>query len=187
MPDEVGLNVSNDNGDVLMEMDGYTGSSQGCVPAGCYTVEMLDSNGDGWNGAFAEVFINGTFAGTMALEEGNSETRVIGIGMECETPDNGGDNDNTSSVNEIAAPSFQLFPNPGQDQLNLKGQDVSPATPLNIRVYNADGRLVQQLSNATASGLDNWTLDASGWHAGLYIIHVTHGEVTTQHHWVKMR
>ena len=29
MPDEVGLNVSNDC-NLLMEMDGYTGSSQGC-------------------------------------------------------------------------------------------------------------------------------------------------------------
>ena len=71
----------------------------------------MDSNGDGWNGAVAEVFVNGESAGTMALEEGNSETRVIGIGMECETPDNGSDNDNTSNVNEIAKASFQLFPN----------------------------------------------------------------------------
>ena len=187
MPDEVGLNVSNDNGDLLMEMDGYTGSSQGCVPAGCYTVEMLDSNGDGWNGAVAEVFINGESAGTMALEEGNSETRVIGIGMECETPDNGGDNDNTTNVNEIAKVSFQLFPNPGQDQVRLKGQGFNPAAPLNINVFNADGRLVEQLFNAVPSGLNVWTLDASDWNAGLYIIHVTHGEVTTQHHWVKMR
>ena len=187
MPDEVGLNVSNDNGDVLMEMDGYTGSSQGCVPAGCYTVEMLDSNGDGWNGAVAEVFINGESAGTMALEEGNSETRVIGVGMECETPDNGGDNDNTSNVQEVAEVSFQLFPNPGQDQVRLKGQGVNPAAPLNINVFNADGRLVEQLSNAVPRGLDIWTLDASNWNAGLYIIHVTHDEVTTQHHWVKMR
>ncbi len=187
MPDEVGLYVSNDNGEVLMEMDGYTGSSQGCVPAGCYTVEMLDNNGDGWNGAFAEVFINGSSAGTMSLEEGSSETRIIGIGMECETPDNGGDSDNTSNVKEMAEVIFQLFPNPGQDQINLKGQGVSPATPLNILVYNADGRLVEQLSNAAPSGLDNWTLDASDWNAGLYIIHITHGEATTQHHWVKMR
>ena len=50
MPEEVGLNVSNEDGELLMEMDGYTGSSAGCLPAGCYTVEMLDSFGDGWNG-----------------------------------------------------------------------------------------------------------------------------------------
>ena len=148
---------------------------------------MLDSNGDGWNDAVAEVFINGESAGTMALEEGNSETRVIGVGMECETPDNGGDNDNTSNVHEVTEVSFQLFPNPGQDQVRLKGQGVNPAAPLNINVFNADGRLVEQRSNAVPSGLDIWTLDASDWNAGLYIIHVTHGEVTTQHHWVKMR
>ena len=81
-----------------MEMDGYTGSSQGCVPAGCYTVEMLDSNGDGWNGAVAEVFINGESAGTTGARRGQLRTRV---GMECETPDNGGDNDNTSNVKKL--------------------------------------------------------------------------------------
>ena len=112
----------------------------------------------------------------MALEEGNSETRVIGIGMECETPDNGGDNDNTSNVNEIAKGEFPIVPQPGQDQVRLKGQGFNPAAPLNINVFNADGRLVEQLSNAVPSGLDVWTLDASDWNAGLYIIHVTHGE-----------
>ena len=187
MPDEVALNVSNDNGEILMEMDGFTGSSQGCVPPGCYTVEMMDSNGDGWNGAFAELFIDGALAGTMALEEGNSETRVIGIGIECETPDNGGDSVGTSNVSEIAEASFQLFPNPGQDQISLKGQGVNPSTPLNISVYNADGRLVEQRSDAVSSGLNVWTLDASSWHAGLYIILVTQDETTTQHHWVKLR
>ena len=170
-----------------MEMDGYTGSSQGCVPAGCYTVEMLDNNGDGWNGAFAEVFINGSSAGTMSLEEGSSETRIIGIGMECETPDNGGDGDNTSNLNDVDVADFQLFPNPGQDLISMKGRGVNPALPLNIRVYNANGRLVERLSNAVPSGLDVWTLDASRWNAGLYIIHIAQGDVTTQHHWVKMR
>ena len=65
-------------------------------------------------------------------------------------------------------------------------------TPLNINVLNADGRLVEQLStppNAVPSGLDVWTLDASDWNAGLYIIHVYPWPTatTTQHHWVKMR
>ena len=155
-------------------------------PPGCYTLEM-GQRGDGWNGAFAQLFIDGALAGTMALEEGNSETRVIGIGIECETPDNGGDSVGTSNVNEIAEASFQLFPNPGQDQISLKGQGVNPSAPLNISVYNADGRLVQQRSDAVSSGLNVWTLDASSWHAGLYIILVTQDETTTQHHWVKLR
>ena len=37
-PDEVGLNVSDEEGTMLMEMNGYTGSSMICVPSGCYTV-----------------------------------------------------------------------------------------------------------------------------------------------------
>ena len=122
MPDEVALNVSNDNGEILMEMDGFTGSSQGCVPPGCYTVEMMDSSGDGWNGAFAELFIDGALAGTMALEEGNSETRVIGIGIECETPDNGGDKTMSAATSarllkgELPTVQSQPWPRPNQSE-----------------------------------------------------------------------
>ena len=59
-------------------------------------VEMLDTFGDGWNGAMAELFVDGESAGTMTLEEGDYELRVVGVGMECETPDNGGDGDGTA-------------------------------------------------------------------------------------------
>ena len=181
-PDEVGLHVSNEDGDMLMEMDGYTGSSVGCVPAGCYTVEMLDSSGDGWEGAMAELYVDGEYVDFMSLEEGSYELRVIGLGVDCEE-------DETSNVDDFNAEDWavELFPNPGQDQLTIRssfsGGDATPT----VLVYNADGRLVMDLSSE-AQGLDNnWQVDASAWAPGMYIVHVTQNDQTRRLPWVKVR
>ena len=92
-------------------------------------------------------------------------TWSLPIRKECETPDNGSDNDNTSNVKEIAKASFQLFPNPGP-RLGINAVcEVIPGAERTSRsvdnVFNADGRLVEQLSNAVPSGLNVWTFDAS--------------------------
>ena len=181
-PDEVGLNVSNEDGDMLMEMDGYTGSSVGCVPPGCYTVEMLDSSGDGWEGAMAELYVDGEYVDFMTLEEGSYELRVIGLGVDCEE-------DETSNVDESTAEGWalELFPNPGQDQLTIRSSFMGgDATPM-VLVFNADGRLVMDLSSQ-AQGVDgNWQVDASAWAPGMYIVHVTQNNETRRLPWVKVR
>ena len=168
MPDEVGLNVSNDEGDLLMEMDGYTGSSVGCVPAGCYTVEMLDSFGDGWNGAMAELFVDGESAGTMTLEEGDYELRVVGVGMECETSDNGGDGGGTANLGDTSTSGWtlELFPNPGQDQLTIRSQHSGTDAAPTVVVFNADGRMVMDATNDTrgVDGLDFRRDVVDAWH-----------------------
>ena len=189
MPDEVGLNVSNDEGDLLMEMDGYTGSSVGCVPAGCYTVEMLDTFGDGWNGAMAELFVDGESAGTMTLEEGDYELRVVGVGMECETPDNGGDGDGTASLGDSSASEWtlELFPNPGQDQLTIRSQHSGTDAAPTVVVFNADGRMVMDATNDTRGVDGDWILDATSWTPGMYIVHVTQLGTTRQLPWIKVR
>jgi len=189
MPDEVGLNVSNDEGDLLMEMDGYTGSSVGCVPAGCYTVEMLDTFGDGWNGAMAELFVDGESAGTMTLEEGDYELRVVGVGMECETPDNGGDGDGTASLGDPSASEWtlELFPNPGQDQLTIRSQHSGTDAAPTVVVFNADGRKVMDATNDTRGVDGDWILDATSWTPGMYIVHVTQLGTTRQLPWIKVR
>ena len=180
-PDEVGLNVSNEDGDMLMEMDGYTGSSVGCVPPGCYTVEMLDSSGDGWEGAMAELYVDGQYVDFMTLEEGSYELRVIGLGVDCE-------DDETSNVDEATGLDWavELFPNPGQDQFTIRSSNGGAATPT-VLVFNADGRLVMDLSSE-AQGVDgNWQVDASAWAPGMYIVHVTQNNETRRLPWVKVR
>jgi hypothetical protein len=183
-PEEVGLRVSNEDGDVLMDMDGYTGSSVGCVPAGCYTVEMLDSSGDGWNGALAELYVDGEPAGTMTLEEGDYEVQVIGLGTDCETPDNG-----TSNVLEADGQDWTLevFPNPGQDHLILRSSISGNGGASSVLVYNMDGRLIQDLTNQAEDASGEWYIDASTWAPGMYVVHVTLNGETQRVPWAKMR
>lgn len=184
MPDEVNLNVSNEDGDILMEMDGYTGSSTGCVPEGCYRVEMMDALGDGWNGAFAEVFVDGESAGTMTLEEGDYEMQMVGLGVEdCETPDN------TDDIQEsvITTLSIDLFPNPGQDLLNIRSTGLQTHAPVALNVFNAEGRLVYTTTQAAQSNLEILSVDASVWDAGFYIIQLNQGASMVQQRWVKLK
>lgn len=167
-----------------MEMDGYTGSSTGCVPAGCYRVEMMDDLGDGWNGAFAEVFVDGESAGTMTLEEGDYEMEMVGLGVEdCETPDN------TDDVHEagILGLSLDLFPNPGQDVLNIRTSGCQTQTPVALNVFNAEGRLVHTMTQAAQGNLKTLIVDASAWDAGFYIIQLNQGNAMVQQRWVKLK
>lgn len=181
-PDEVGLNVSNADGDMLMQMDGYTGSSVGCVPSGCYTVEMLDTSGDGWEGAMAELYVDGEYVDFMTLEEGSYEMRMIGLGVDCEEEE-------TSNVQGVGAGEWalEIFPNPGQDLLTIRTSFASVDAALFVQVYNADGRLVMDVSNQAQSMNGNWQIDASSWPAGMYIVHVTQDGQTRRLPWVKVR
>jgi hypothetical protein len=83
--------------------------------------------------------------------------------------------------------ALELFPNPGQDQLTIRssfsGGDATPT----VLVFNADGRLVMDLSNE-AQGVDgNWQVDAASWAPGMYIVHVTQNNETRRLPWVKVR
>ena len=183
MPDEVNLNVSNEDGDILMEMDGYTGSSTGCVPSGCYRVEMMDALGDGWNGAFAEVFVDGESAGTMTLEEGDYEMQMVGLGVEdCETPDN------TDNIQETVGTVFtmDLYPNPGQDVLNIRSAGLQTQTPVALNVFNAEGRLVHTVTQTAQGNNKTLNIDASAWEAG-FIIQLNQGNAMVQQRWVKLK
>lgn len=186
MPDEVGLHVTNDEGDLLMEMDGYTGSSVGCVPAGCYTVEMLDAFGDGWNGAQAELFIDGELAGTMTLEEGNYEVRIVGVGVDCEDLENEGNSTNDLSQTNGAEWILEVYPNPGQDQLSIRSHLGETNATVTCWVYNADGRLITETGKELSGADGSWLIDASSWAPGMYIVHVALNNQTRQVPWFKV-
>ena len=183
MPEEVGLNVSNEDGELLMEMDGYTGSSAGCVPAGCYTVEMLDSFGDGWNGAFAELYIDGEPVDNMSLEDGEYEMRIVGIGADCDSLDN----DNTSNVVEQSPLSVDMmvFPNPGQNELKVQCFSTASASSCELVITDVEGRTVTRMPIVVSSTQHTWSIDAAHWESGVYLIQVSSAQGTVQQRWVK--
>ena len=57
-----------------------------CLPTGCYTFNMVDSWGDGWNGANYTFTLGGSSIGTGTLGTGASGSAQIGIGTSCGPP-----------------------------------------------------------------------------------------------------
>ena len=144
----------------------------------------MDALGDGWNGAFAEVFVDGESAGTMTLEEGDYEMQMVGLGVEdCETPDN------TDNLQETVGTAFNmdLYPNPGQDVLNIRSAGLQTQTPVALNVFNAEGRLVHTVTLTAQSNLETLNVDATAWDAGFYIIQLNQGNAMVQQRWVKLK
>lgn len=76
---DVTLTVTNSFGSDTETMTGYitvvSGSSCPCN----YTLAMQDSYGDGWNGGFLNVLVNGTSTGTYAVTSGSAASAVIPV------------------------------------------------------------------------------------------------------------
>ena len=87
--DEVGWAILDTLGNVMIAGDGGSttngtigGVTQGCLPDGCYTVEVYDSFGDGWGGGLL-VLTAGDIALTFTLEEGEFASFPLELGAGC--------------------------------------------------------------------------------------------------------
>ena len=84
--EEVSWIVANENGDVVAEGNGFESTSAYtqvlCLTDGCYTVTMLDSFGDGWNGALVSFIAGDSVLGTGSLAEGEEGTFSFGVNTE---------------------------------------------------------------------------------------------------------
>ena len=54
-----------------------------CLPSDCYTVDMVDSYGDGWNGNIFEISMMGASIGTATISTGSAGTADISVGATC--------------------------------------------------------------------------------------------------------
>ena len=54
-----------------------------CLPDDCYTVDMVDSYGDGWNGNIFNISMGGASIGTATLTSGTNGTADISVGAIC--------------------------------------------------------------------------------------------------------
>jgi len=65
--------------------DGTTYTHELCLEPGCYNVLMMDSFGDGWQGAELSIFdVSGTLVNSYSMEAAlSSATEALGIGGDC--------------------------------------------------------------------------------------------------------
>jgi hypothetical protein len=185
-PGEVLLYLMTEDDEMLMALDGFTGSMTGCLADGCYKVEMHDSFGDGWNGAWAEMMVNGESVGTMSLSEGSYESTYVGVNAEC-TADNDGGSSTPSLVSETEpAWSFDVWPNPGTLSLNIQAQGRRAGTPLELVVLNAQGQRVASQALPVAANGQATVIETDGWAPGVYIVRLSQQHHATQRQWIKL-
>ncbi|MFZ6052756.1 T9SS type A sorting domain-containing protein [Halocola ammonii] len=67
------------------EENNYQYTEEICLEDGCYTFEMYDSYGDGWNGGEFSIWLeNGTFITSGELETGEYGSVTFGVNADCE-------------------------------------------------------------------------------------------------------
>ncbi|NEN23701.1 T9SS type A sorting domain-containing protein [Cryomorpha ignava] len=83
---EISWNLVNADSIIVATGNGYSDNleyvSQWCLSDGCYTFQMFDSFGDGWNGANFEVILDGDILASGALSNFNYGAVTFGINQE---------------------------------------------------------------------------------------------------------
>ena len=67
----------------LNGLEGVSGSTESCLESGCYTFNMYDSWGDGWNGATVSVTIGGEVLVSGTLDAGTSGALMFSYNEDC--------------------------------------------------------------------------------------------------------
>ncbi|MCH2197342.1 MAG: T9SS type A sorting domain-containing protein [Flavobacteriales bacterium] len=86
-PGEIGLTITNDDGDVLFDLSNGLGGVFNeetvvlCATDGCYELVLTDSFGDGWNGGSVTISY-GDYMAEFTLEEGEYGVYAVGINSE---------------------------------------------------------------------------------------------------------
>ncbi|MCZ4407661.1 T9SS type A sorting domain-containing protein [Cryomorphaceae bacterium 1068] len=86
---EISWNIRNDEGDEVAGSGDYPSYSTitelACLEDGCYTFELFDSFGDGWNDGTFELILNGNTLVSGTLEDGEFGSVPFGVNAEgCE-------------------------------------------------------------------------------------------------------
>lgn len=68
-PGEVSWNLINQDGTAILS-GGAPFNQNVCLPNGCYTLDMIDSWGDGWNGAVWNILFEGENQGSGTINDG---------------------------------------------------------------------------------------------------------------------
>jgi hypothetical protein len=178
-PTEIRWRIKDSNGTIIANAGPYQGPTNGggpdanttkthnisVAPSECYTIELLDSYGDGWG--LASSAQNNT-PGVEVLREGNSIVFVDGSGSFS--------NNNplirpaafktaaTLGVENVEVTEFSVYPNPSTGIFNINTSEM-----VNIKVVDITGKVVYQAQNVDNNGVVN----LSSLQKGVYLMQVS--------------
>jgi hypothetical protein len=204
--EEVVWTIVDENLNAVASGNGYNSNSDYsidvCLEDGCYGFIMLDLFGDGWNGAFATIEMNGDILGEGTLESGDEGSFTFGVNSECGT---GGfapgctdetaiNYDPEANLNDgscvyslyegpMAALTDQevvfsamLLPNPGIGPVNLKIDALNPEEATLVEIHDMTGRLVFSANYGRDQANLNEVIDISEFAAGMHLVTITNGQ-----------
>lgn len=196
---EVSWELIDESGAVLWSGDNYNSwdvvTAYGCVPAGCYQIALHDSWGDGWNGAYYEIYGANTYA-SGTLNYGSEGADAVGVGMPCtdyfgcmdETALNYNPSalydDGSCIYNDNGAGAVMngdelqivAYPIPMGEELILELYDIQMNVMTQVRIIAADGRVVFDEKLTSNEALYRMSIPTNEFAVGAYVVVVQNGD-----------
>lgn len=170
-PTEASWRIKNSAGTIIANAGPYTSADTNTtkihnitIPAtaDCYTIELRDTYGDGWN-------LNSASAPTSGVEVFEGNTSLVFVNGNKSFSNDlplirpGAFKYGTAGTENIGKASFAVYPNPSTGVFN-----ITTAELVNVKVVDVTGKVVY-----TAQGLDNNAqIDLTTFQKGVYLIQV---------------
>ena len=215
--DEISWDLLNAEGDVVMSGSDYNNYSEYelalCLEDGCYTFDMYDSYGDGWNGAFYMFTDDSGLIRQGSLFDGENQFDIISINSDCDIDgctdpnainymseatiddfsciydDEDEFGDDTEDFNQTDTANFfvNIFPNPivSDGKVTIDGLDTGNETQ--VKILNLSGQIVSEQQFATPAEFMTIDLTVQGLAAGNYMLQVINGQNIDHKHFIKMK
>jgi len=174
---ETSWKIKRSNGTVAYSSPAYTNASANgsypqadiniFLPDDCYSLEVEDSYGDGFDGTygngFVQVWVNGSSIGavnTLESDFGSDKYQLEAV----------------AGISELEAIAFNAYPNPASDILNVSFEAVN--TTYSITMMDLQGRVVATQELQGLSGAQNVAIPVAELAKGSYLVSVTSQGVT---------
>ena len=203
---EISWDIVNTAGEVVLAGNGYSNQNDStqsmlvaCLPNGCYTANLYDSFGDGWNGATLTLIFNGNEI-VVGMPTGSADSFSFGINATgcadgndatgCTDPealnynpaateDDGSClySQNGPQVDGFFDPmEVDLYPNPSEGNVNLDIFNGNGDEAMSIQIFDLQGRVVYTRDFGVDQERLRVTFDADQFPAGVYLVQVMNGQ-----------
>jgi hypothetical protein len=141
------------------------------LPDDCYSLEVTDSYGDGFDGSYGngsiQIFVNGSSIGGVTSFSSESASDKFQL-------------DAVAGLQELGATAFNVFPNPASDILNVNFEATN--TSYTVQLSDIQGRVIVNQEFSGLQGTQNITLPVADLAKGSYMVNVTSLGVTRSQH-----
>jgi len=168
--------------------DGTNGAiinNQLCLPAGCYTLTMMDRYGDGICCSYGNGSYSLTRKATGAVLASGGQYTTQDVKSFC-TDGTTAPISSLPAEDLITKNSFEVFPNPAHDQLSLRWSSTSGGAA-SVQLTDLAGRQLGLYTTKEIKGKNNLTIRLKALPAGVYIVRLHTGDGKEEYRKVMIR